>query len=149
MIENCFREVQHIRYNVYDIIISPIYHNVLMFEAKRLLPNQSEKCNYNTNLVQFNQIRKWRVRVRPENSIRSGKVREGFKFGNKNKVAYLPSQTLIFTVPDTGLYRHNGWKLRAPLNLSVRYCFDRPRGFRSVFNWAYMIADSRQSLGQL
>ena len=28
MMENCFRNVQNIRKNVYDIIISPIYHTI-------------------------------------------------------------------------------------------------------------------------
>ena len=28
MMENCFRDVQNIRKNVYDIIISPIYHKI-------------------------------------------------------------------------------------------------------------------------
>ena len=39
MMENCFRNVQNIRKNVFDIIISPIYHKI---KAEKQLQSDSE-----------------------------------------------------------------------------------------------------------
>ena len=54
MMENCFRNVQNKRINVYDIIISAIYHK--MKAEKQLASGQSTICTQHRNTSLFNKI---------------------------------------------------------------------------------------------